>query len=274
MYNFKKCDLSAIAPMRKTYLNTLPEAQELFLEWIVAKGTFHLIRNKYNAVGYSVVSQDGILVEFYLNQEVLPDAPDIFSEFIKEHKISQILCKSFDGVLLSCCLNAHLYYKVFGRLFREHSNVDLRDPSVFTSIIQATEDDYDDLIKYDNELYDTPEDLASLLRNRQILKYYVGDVLVGCGFLISLHEFGNHTDIGMWVDTPYRKKGYATRIIADLKWRCLTGNLIPTAGCAAENIASKRTLEKNGFRSRYDLVLFSTEEIAELDVNEIVARNI
>ncbi|GHU65708.1 hypothetical protein AGMMS49983_13880 [Clostridia bacterium] len=258
MYNFKQCELSVIAPLRKAYLDSLPEAQELFLEWIVTKGTCYLVRSKYNDEGYFIISADAILVEFYLNPEVLPNVHEVFAGFINEKKITQVLCKSFDGVLLGCCLHENLHYKLFGKLFRGYSNVDLRDPSAFTYIVFGTEDDYDMLIKYDSGLYDTQEDLYYLLKNRQLLKYYVGKNLIGCGFLISLHEFGNHTDIGMWVDTPFRQKGYATRIIADLKWRCLTGGLIPTCGCAAENTASKHTLEKNGFYSRYDLIFFSS----------------
>ena len=60
----------------------------------------------------------------------------------------------------------------------------------------------------------------------------------------------------MWVNSAFRNKGYATRIIANLKGYCLKNNIFLTCGCDIDNIASKKTLEKNGFISKHDLLEF------------------
>ena len=47
-----------------------------------------------------------------------------------------------------------------------------------------------------------------------------------------------------------------------------------TCGCAAENIASKKTLERNGFRSKHDLLMFGVTEEDIQEINEFVKENI
>jgi len=165
-------------------------------------------------------------------------------------------------------------YKVSGHLFRDYIDTTPQDITEFTKIELADESDYDNFVKYDNELYETEEDLRFFLKNKFALKYYIEEKLIGCGFLIKVNEFYNHCDIGMWVDTPYRNKGYATKIISDLKQRCLKDGVEVTCGCAAENIASKKVLEKNGFRTKHDLLMFGKTEENIQELTDFVKENI
>jgi RimJ/RimL family protein N-acetyltransferase len=68
-------------------------------------------------------------------------------------------------------------------------------------------------------------------------------------------------DIGMWVNCDFRNKGYAARIIAHLKGYCLEHNVVPICGCAVDNLASRKTLEKNGYISKHDLIEFEISKI-------------
>jgi len=70
-------------------------------------------------------------------------------------------------------------------------------------------------------------------------------------YLERLAEASDYYDIGMWVNPRFRKKGIATGIISGLKRICLQNHRIPVCGCLYDNLGSKRTLEKNGFVSKY-----------------------
>ena len=50
--------------------------------------------------------------------------------------------------------------------------------------------------------------------------------------------------------------GYATLIISHLKETCLKAGYTPIAGCAADNIVSRRTLEKCGFMTKHCAIVF------------------
>ena len=260
MFEYNKATYEEIKSFRKLYLEKLSELQELFIEWIVEKSNYYTINNNSEKIGYFIVSKQNSLVELYVDIQNINKIDRIFEDIYHIFNIENVLCKSFDSILLKCCCNSNMKYKVMGYLFRDYIDTIPQNISEFTKIEFADESDYDDLVKYDNELYDTKEDLRFILKNKFVLKYYIAGKLIGCGFLIKVNEFYNHCDIGMWVDTPYRNKGYATKIISDLNQRCIKDGIKATCGCAAENIASKRVLEKNGFRTKHNLLMFGKTE--------------
>jgi predicted acetyltransferase len=264
IFNYKKVNYEEIRTYRKLYLESLSELQELYIEWIVDKSDYYTINNNSENIGYFVVSEENSLVELYVDTKYVNNLTKIFKEIYNKFNIENVLCKSFDSILLKCCCNSNLKYKIIGYLFRDYVDTTPQDIGEFTKIEFASESDYDDLVKYDNELYDDEEQLRYMLKTKSILKYYIDNELIGCGLLIKINEFYKHYDIGMWVDTPYRNKGYATKIIYDLNQRCIKDGIKATCGCSADNIASKRVLEKGGFRTKHDLLMFSrTEKIEE-----------
>ncbi|MCL2434794.1 MAG: GNAT family N-acetyltransferase [Lentimicrobiaceae bacterium] len=271
---YKTVKHKTIKSYRKLYLENLPELQELFIEWIVEKSNFYTINNAGKAIGYFIVSKQNSLVEFFVDTQYINEAAGIFENIYSKFNIENVLCKSFDALLLKCCCNGKMKYKVVGHLFRDYIDTAPQDITEFTKIELADESDYDDFVKHDNELYETKEDLRFFLKNRYALKYYIEDKLIGCGFLIKVNEFYNHCDIGMWVDTPYRNKGYATKIISDLKQRCIKDGVTVTCGCAADNIASRKVLEKNGFRTKHDLLMFGKTEESIQELTDFVKENI
>ena len=274
MREYKKVKYEKIKSFRKLYFEELSELQELFMEWIVEKSDYYTINNDDEVIGYFVVSKQNSLVELYVDIKNINEITEIFKDIYDKFNINNVLCKSFDSILLKCCFSNHLKYKLVGHLFRDCINTTPQDISEFTKIEFATEADYDDLVKYDNELYDTEEDLRYILKNKLALKYYIEDKLIGCGFFIKVNEFYNHCDIGMWVDTPYRNQGYATKIISDLKQRCIKDSVEVTCGCAAENTASKKALEKNGFRTKHDLLMFGKTEENIQKLTDFMKENI
>jgi GNAT superfamily N-acetyltransferase len=52
----------------------------------------------------------------------------------------------------------------------------------------------------------------------------------------------------MEVEETSRRKGYGSYLIQEIKRVCYAAGKKPAARCGPENIASRRTLEKAGFR--------------------------
>lgn len=93
----------------------------------------------------------------------------------------------------------------------------------------------------DGELPDIP---------RSQLKWHgvvalAGTVVARGGILFHYNRpFG---DIYMDVDEPFRRRGLGSFLVQELKRVCYEGGHVPAARCGAENIASRRTLERAGF---------------------------
>ncbi len=254
MVRFRKVSYCEIETLREQYFTAIYEAQELFLELIVKTADYYIIEQE-EAVGYFIISPQNQLVEYYLINSCIKDCQSLFAKITIEFNFETVYCKSFDSILLKCCLKYAVSYKVIGTLFRDYTPTSVDVINDF-DIKKAIDSDIPLLLQQTDELYESEDELFTMVKNGNILMYCRDSNLIGCGFLIKVIDNRNIYDIGMWVKSAFRKKGFATKIVAHLKGYCLDNSLIPICGCAADNLASRKTLEKNGFFSKHDLIEF------------------
>lgn len=249
-----KSDRKKIENLRNGYLNFLPEFQELYLELLFEKAEIYKLLLKEETIGY-FAKTDNILVEFYVLNKIIPLCNLIFQIVIKRYSLAKIYCKSFDHILLNCCILHSCKYKPIGLLFRDYVDSEKYFADDFV-VRFAQNSDYKFLLQQNSELYESADELKRFIDNRNIIMFERNGRLSGCGFLIRIIKNRDFYDIGMWVNPDFRKQGIATHIISHLKDICLKKNWKPICGCAIENIASKKTLEKNGFVSKHTLIEF------------------
>ena len=254
-YQYVSCDHAEIRSLRELYIDSLAFPIELYIEWRIKDGYSFKIYLNTDLIGYFILDKENSLIEFYLLPLHQSKCCDIFNDISKNKELESVTVLSFDSMTLKCCLENNYPYKILGKLFRDYLTTQPEDVSRFTKRIVTT-DDYAELLGYEDELYESEAELAYMINNKIMHLYYLRDKLVGCGYLIKIIEHKSWHDIGMWVHKPYRKQGIGTKIISDLKNHCLLNNFIPTCGCAADNIASQKTLEKNGFITKHHLLQF------------------
>ena len=150
-------------------------------------------------------------------------------------------------------------YKIIGTLFRDCFETNFY-PLEGLTVRTAIESDSSFLLQQEDGLYETSEELARFLKSGNITMFMKENELYGCGYLTRIHEHWDYYDIGMWVNPPFRHQGVAIKIISYLKDLCLRNGWIPICGCAYENVASQRTLERNGFVSKYKLLEFEIDQ--------------
>ena len=256
MIQFESVDLSTLNALREDYFEAIKLPQELFLEWIVAKGKCFKIIQRGESIGYVIISEDDRLVEFHLTGSHATKKEAIFSLILNYFGLKSACCKSFDSLLLTCCLTHCKSSKVAGSIFRDYTDTAFCewDSSLSVRIADGTEIPF--LSTFDSELFGSLEELNYLVNNEMLYMFEQGERLVGCGYLIKVLPGKNVYDIGMWTNPDFRRQGYATKIIAYIKNHCLANKYIPICGCAVDNTASRKALERNGFISRHCLVEF------------------
>ena len=265
MLHIVKSDYNSISHLRESYLNSLPESQECFVELLVESGSYCKIFVDEMVVGYAISSVDdmlgktgeNVLVEFYLKDELLSRCDEVFALVIKKLSIAKVYCKSFDSLMLNCCLMQQMQYEVFGRMFRKILASEKFHTDSRYDVRLAQMSDYNFLLEQKGGLYETPKELEDLIGKETVTMFIGQGQLVGCGYSIPVLPNGDYYDIGMWTNPEFRNTGVATYIISYLKEECFNNNRIPVCGCAADNIASMKTLKKNGFVSKYKLIRFT-----------------
>lgn len=254
--------LSDVSHLKALYLATLPVAQEFYLEELSWTGSGWLIREESGAQGgYLIQGKDGRLLEYYLHPAMIPRKEEIFRQILAERQITEAFCKSYDALLVACCHTFSTSSSIFGLQFRDYLPTPAFEFESGVTIRLAASADIPHLLTYtDSDLYDAPDELDFNIRRQWMYLIEKDGQLIGCGYLIRSVEGQNYFDIGMWVNPRFRRRGYGTRIISYLKNRCLERGDIPVCACAVGNLASRKTLEKNGFVSRYCLLDFKFDK--------------
>jgi predicted acetyltransferase len=259
-FSIIKTTFDQIKSYRTEYFHSLPEFQELFIELMVNKSSYFSLQIGGNDVGYAIINSEGVLTEFYVKSNFVPTSHVMFNSVLKEYSVTDIYCKTFDSLLLSNCMLNALTYSVVGPLYRDYTEAKMEN-DISIQMVKTGLSSKELFLKQDDslkELYETEELLIEFLLNENVFAFFKNEELIGCGMIIKTILDWDFCDLGVWVNPKNRGYGFGAQILMKLREYALKSNLKPSCGCAIENVASQKTIEKSGFVSRYQLVNFKT----------------
>jgi GNAT superfamily N-acetyltransferase len=254
MINFKLLDRYRIDDLRDKYLDSLPYPQELFLELFCRNANAYLIELNNSKVGY-FLSSDHMLFEIYIEDSFLPFGDGILDEIIDQFNISKAYVKSFDFLALSLCSSRTKSIQAVGCLFRDYIGYEVQLNEPIYSML-ATENDIQMIGNHLEGIFDNLEEALDAIKADGMKIYEIAGKMVGYGIFQRTIPGRKSFDIGMYVVPEFRRLGFATYIINDLRLLCENNNWQPTLGCEIGNTGSRRTLEKAGFRTKHRLIEF------------------
>jgi GNAT superfamily N-acetyltransferase len=255
MFAITQTDAPA-AGLRAEYLDGLPQPQELFVENLVAKGTGWSIRRDDREIGYAVIHGGETLVELHLRTAELRCLASAFEALASARGVRRILAKSFDPTLMFVALLRPRQVRTTGLLYRVIVDAGFAaDPAIAARA--ATLGDLSPLLRLGSDFFDGPAEIEDYIAAGGLMIYEAGDgAPLGAGVMKAVVPGRDDVDIGMVVDPRRRRRGHGAYIVAHLKAHCLAKGWRPICGCAVDNLASQRTLERAGFASRHSLVEF------------------
>lgn len=250
-----------IKKYRADYLNSLSDFQELFIELMISSSDYYIFQSENDEIGYAISNNDGVLIEFYVLDKYIPVSNEIFGQVLKDLSITDIYCKSFDSLLLSNCLLMTLPYSIVGLLYRDYYEpLIIKDSTIKMKRADHLSVEFllgqDESIK---ELFETEQQLFNFIKNENVFEFYKNEEFVGCGMVIRTHPDWSFCDLGVWVNPSKRGNGIGSQIILNLREYSIINNLKPSCGCAIENQASQKAIEKSGFVSRYKMINFKAK---------------
>lgn len=124
---------------------------------------------------------------------------------------------------------------------------------------KAEESDFDEALSFYQRNTEGPgEWIEPFLQRRlyrgELFLLYKGQMLVATGECIPSQFQPPYTDLGMVVAQSQRGKGLGSFMLIQLKKHSYANNWKPICSCAANNLASKRAIEKAGFISEQRMV--------------------
>lgn len=253
--------IDTIKKYRTDYLNALPAFQELFIELMISNSDYYIFQAENNEIGYAIRNNDGVLIEFYVTDKYISGSNEFFRQVLKDLTITDVYCKSFDSLLLSNCLLNNLKYSVKGFLYRDYVEPGIiKDLEI--KVEKASLSSVGLLLRQDasiKELFENEQQLTDFIENENVFIFSRNDELIGCGTAIRTHKDWDFCDLGVWVSPSKRGKSFGSQILLALREFAVNNNMKPICGCALENLASRKTIEKSGYVSRYNLINFKTK---------------
>lgn len=255
-----KTTIEKIEKLRNDYLNSLSEFQELFIELMISDSDCYILKIGSEELGHAIRNCYGILIEYYVVDRHISKSQGFLLQVYKELFITEIYCKSFDYTLLNTCMLNSFSYSVIGLLYRHfdkplvEKDFGLKREKASLSAIELFLNQ-DDSIK---ELFETEQQLTEFIQKEHVFTFSKNDEFIGCGMVTRTHPDWNFCDLGVWVIPSKRGKAMGAQIMWSLREFSVKNNLKPCCGCAIENLASRKTIEKTGFISKYSMINFRT----------------
>lgn len=256
----RKTTIEQIDKFRTAYLNSLPQFQELFLEFMISDSDCYIFQLDTKEIGYAIIHNGNTLIEFYLLDGYISQSNLYFTKALNVLSVKDIYCKSFDALLLSNCLLNGFSYSLLGVLYRDFiSNRIKRDVEVRMQKVDAISISFllgqDSSIK---ELFETEEQLAHFIRHENVFNFFKNEDFIGCGMVLRTNRNWDYCDLGVWVEPSNRGNSLGAQILMNLREFAISKKMLPSCGCAIDNIASQKTIEKCGFVSKYKLINFKS----------------
>ncbi len=237
--------------LRASYFESLPAPQVHYLEARVTLARTLRLGPSDAPLGYMAID-DGAVVEFYATDALLPQLNEVFQAAAAHGGAGSALIKSYDALALVAASGRAVRVTTVGVNCTAWIDDRFEPPSGFTSRL-AGATDFSFLTELSPGLFERPEmEIPGHLAAGEITIYELGATPIGCGICTPVRAGADAFDLGVGVHPDRRRRGLGEQIIRHLKRRCLTElGVWPTCGCAVENIASRRTLERAGFLTQH-----------------------
>jgi len=196
----------------------------------------YLLKVEDTAVGYGALAIGGpwrgtkTLFEFYLTPELRHQSFDIFEAFSDTAKITAFEVQTND-VLPTLILHAWCPHATSEKIVF-HDQLTTTLPANGAIFRQSTPNDLERTFKHHRE------PIGDWLLEVD------GNIAATGGLLYHYNK--PYGDIYMEVAAPFRRRGFGSYLVQELKRVCREGGIIPCARCSPENLASRKTIQKAG----------------------------
>lgn len=254
--------LSEVEPLREVYFAQLRESQEPLLETLVPQATAYTLSTRVGRIGYALVHAEKGIFEYYVDRTQWAFSTEIFGKFIRERSIKRALIKSYDDLFMAAGLDHQTSVTSIGMLVRDYVPRELPQlPHIKFTCRRAEVEDLPRVQAVDQQVFTHRERLRLAATHGWLWLYEDVNAsrLIGFGLIKPLRRDSKDADVGIAVDKPFRNKGFALYMLQDLMNRSVAEGLRPIAGCAMDNLASRRMGQRIGMSPRYRLVSMTLE---------------
>ncbi len=254
MIELRKVESPAAAEaLAASYFEGLAAPIDGFWQYVVVGGAdFFEILADGAAAGHAAVARGKALAQFAVDARHRAREGELFDRVLSSGVAASASVSTKEPEFLSLCLDRQKGLEVDCLLFEAEGGAE-GSAAAPVALRAGAEEDIAAVRLACEPAFDGYYE--ELVAKGQLYVAHDGGKLLGIGELRRLPTHGGaYADLGVHVAEESRGRGVGTGIIAGLKALCAGRGLRPIASCNASNLASRRALEKAGFRAAHRIV--------------------
>lgn len=245
----KSDSTDTIAELRVKLYKTLKAPIDAMWELLyIASAQHYTIMNDNTCIGYCCISEEGSLLQIYLEEEYRVNMIQVIKDMIQADLIKSATVSSNEPVAFNACLFHSKSVKTNTYCF-EHQNKSIEADSSL-GIELVCEKDIPAMKKFFNEqvgMDDTFGYTENLVARKELFMLKEADVIIASSERRISDSQADIADVGFIVNKEYRGRGIATQV---MKWqvnKVLELGRKPICSTTIDNIASQKVIERTGF---------------------------
>ena len=249
-----------IQQLRDDYLHTLIAPMDgMWENAVITHAAFWEIQDQGQQVGYFCLDSNNYLLRFHLLENYHAQAQEIFHWIISTYGIHYAITSTIESLYFSLCLALQRNVTLHTYLFRDHKRIEPA-PCLSNSIFRKAEKrELDEIVHfYQANIEGSGEWIEGFVHKRlnleELFVLHHWQTLVATGECIPSQKQTLYADLGIVVAQSYRGRGVGSSILIQLKKHCYEMGLLPICSCAADNLASKKGIEKAVFISEHRIM--------------------
>lgn len=249
-----------IEHIRFDYLRTLTAPMDgMWENAIISSATFWEIQVREQHAGHFCLDYNNCLLRFHLLEEYQAQAQEIFRELISTFKIQHAITSTIEPLYFSLCLDVQKSVTPLSYLFRDHRRTESSVDWSESTFRIAEKRELENIVPFYQEQALSPGEwieafVHTRLERAELFVWYHQQTLAAIGECIPSQRQPPYADLGMIVAQEYRGRGLGRSILIQLKQHCYEMGWKPICSCSADNLASKKAIEKAGFLSEQRMV--------------------
>jgi len=253
----KNNDLSQIQFLKTHWRENLLAPQDDMWEAFMDMSVQWEIRLNKEIIGYACVNDENILLQFYLLPYWLNHTEKLFEQFIKQQDIKKAILGTNNPVPLTSAMHFQKAIKVHTSLFTDLVRLDKVEKKEGLTLAQT--EDLDQLVGFCFESTGAPKEWSRGYFKNLIAKQELfilkdqAEILGTCEVRKSIYD-KKVAHIGMIVSSKYRRKGLGTYLLGIAKEIAIDWKRHPVCSCEIDNLGSLKSIQNNGFRSKYQIL--------------------
>lgn len=252
-----------LASFKTAYLKSLTAPLDGYWETaVIGLAPHYEIWGNNHPIGYCVITEDQQLLQIYTIEGSVTFTA--LKQLITTGKAKTAVVGTNDPSILANCaklidnfemtINTYLFQDdIMPAQFLPPANAEFRlatmqDLKVLVNFYNQN-DEYEDSDAIEAGFDSHHHYTKSLIENEQVFLLTDEKTIFGIGECRFSQSQPPFADVGMIVNKSHRRQHLGTTILVQLKKFCYKNGRKPICSCDAENIASRKTIEKAGFRN-------------------------